>query len=108
MQTLKVRIGGDTASFLDRIARETGRTKAEVVRDALEALRNQNAKPATVRPSEAMAHLIGSWDSGVLQLSERTGERFAQLLDENRRGQGTRGRRIPGRNRWPSTQGARA
>jgi Arc/MetJ-type ribon-helix-helix transcriptional regulator len=82
MSTLNVRIDSETASFVERLARETGRTKSEVVRDALEALRDQTAKLAVAPPSETMAHLIGSWDSGGMKLSERTGEGFARLLRE--------------------------
>lgn len=98
MTTLNVRVDSETASFLERIARQTGRTKSEVVRDALQALREQTAWSATLPPSEAMAHLIGSWDSGGLQLSERTGERFAQLLKEKKQASGTRRRRSAGRS----------
>jgi hypothetical protein len=82
MSIIKVRVDTETASLLERIARQTGRTKSEVVRDALQALRNQYAQPAPLPPAKAMAHLIGSWDSGGMRLSERTGERFAQLLEE--------------------------
>jgi predicted transcriptional regulator len=97
MSTLNVRVDADTASFLERLARQTGRTKSDVVRDALQALREQNARSAPVPPSEAMAQLIGSWDSGGLQLSERTGERFARLLQEKKQARGTRRRRSTGR-----------
>jgi len=31
-----------------------------------------------------MADFIGCWDSGGLNLSERTGERFAQIVKEKR------------------------
>ena len=97
MTTLNVRVDAETASFLERIARQTGRTKSAVVRDALQALREQTARSAPLPPSEAMAHLIGSWDSGGLQLSERTGERFAQLLKEKKQARDTRRRRSAGR-----------
>jgi hypothetical protein len=40
-----------------------------------------------------MAHLIGSWDSGGMNLSERTGERFARMLQENKNAKRTRRRR---------------
>ena len=82
MSALNVRVDPGTASFLDRVARETGRTKSEVVRQALENLREQTARRAPVPPASAMAHILGCWDSGGMQLSERTGERFAQLLRE--------------------------
>ena len=79
MSTLNVGVDPGTIRLVERIARRTGRTKSEVVRDALEALRDEDNKPEP-RPSEAMAHIIGSWDSGGLRFSERTGEHFAKLL----------------------------
>jgi Arc/MetJ-type ribon-helix-helix transcriptional regulator len=91
-------VDAETASFLERLARETGRTKSDVVRDALQALRKQHAKLAPLPPSESMAHLIGSWDSGGLQLSERTGERFAQLVKEKNQKLGARRRRPSNRS----------
>jgi Arc/MetJ-type ribon-helix-helix transcriptional regulator len=97
MSTVNVRVDAETASFLERLARETGRSKSEVVRDALEVLREQRAKLSLSPPSVAMAGLIGSWDSGGLQLSEQTGERFAQLLKEKKPTHGARRRRSAGR-----------
>lgn len=83
MSALNIRVDSETAAFLERVARQTGRTKSELVRQALEALRKQGARPAT-RPAEAMAHLIGCWNSGGMRLSERTGERFTRMLEEQR------------------------
>jgi hypothetical protein len=86
MSALNVRVDPSTASFLDRVARETGRTKSDVVRQALETLREQANRRAPVPPAKAMADLLGCWDSGGMRLSERTGERFAQLLREKHHG----------------------
>lgn len=86
MAALNVRVDSATAAFLDRIARETGRSKSDVVREALAAMRDQLARPVALPPIEAMAHLIGSWDSGGARLSERTGEQFARLLQEKHHG----------------------
>jgi Arc/MetJ-type ribon-helix-helix transcriptional regulator len=97
MTTVNVRVDAETATFLERLARETGRTKSEVVRDALQALREHRARSAPLPPSQTMAHLIGSWDSGGLQLSERTGERFAEMLKEKKQTRGARRRRSAGR-----------
>jgi len=86
MSVLNVRVDSRTAAFVDRIARESGCTKSDVVRQALEALREQGVRRAAMAPAEAMADLIGCWDSGGQRLSERTGERFAQLLRGKRDG----------------------
>ena len=98
VSTLNVRIDPATAALLDRIARERGHSKSDVVRQALEALREQDVRHAAVPPAKAMAHLIGSWDSGGMQLSERTGERFAQLLREKNYAHRSGRRRSPGRS----------
>ena len=96
MSELNVRIAPEMAAFLERVARQTGRTKSEVVRDALEALRASGAWRAASPPAAAMAGLIGCWDSSGARLSERTGERFARLLQEGKHAQRT-GRRRPAR-----------
>jgi hypothetical protein len=93
MGALNVRIDPQTAAFLERVARERGLTKSEVVRQALAALRTQGPRTPTPPPSVLMAHLIGSWDSGGMNLSERTGERFARMLQENKNAKRTRRRR---------------
>ena len=85
MAALNVRIDPRTAAYLDRVAHETGRSKSALVRQALEAMREQGAI-AAAPPAEAIAHLIGCWDSGGMRLSERTGDRFAQLLREAKNG----------------------
>jgi hypothetical protein len=90
---LNIRIDAETAAFLDRIARERGLTKSEIVRQALVTLRKQKRPTAVATPYERMAHLIGSWDSGGMNLSERTGERFARMLQENKNAKRTRRRR---------------
>ena len=93
MGALNVRIDPQTAAFLERVARERGLTKSEVVRQALATLRAQDKGPSRKTPYELMAHLIGSGDSGGMNLSERTGERFTQMLLEERDAKRTRRRR---------------
>ena len=93
MAALNIRIDPQTAAFLERVARERGLTKSEVVRQALATLREQDKRPSGKTPYELMAHLIGSGDSGGMNLSERTGERFAQMLQENKNANRTRRRR---------------
>jgi hypothetical protein len=98
MAALNIRIDAETAAFLDRIARARGLTKSEVVRQALATLRKQDVRPSNSTPYERMAHLIGSGDSGGMQLSERTGERFARMLQENKNADRTRRRRTTRRS----------
>jgi Arc/MetJ-type ribon-helix-helix transcriptional regulator len=93
MSELNVRIDPEMAALLERVAQQTGRTKSEVVREALETLRARGAHGAATPPAKTMARLIGCWDSGGARLSERTGERFAQLLQERKDAQRTDRRR---------------
>ena len=90
MATLNVRVDPETAAFLERLSRQTGRTKSEVVRDALESLRRHGARRAPASPAQTVAHLLGCWDSGGRRLSERTGARFARLLKDKERDHRTR------------------
>ena len=87
MSELNVRIDPEMAALLERVAQQTGRTKSELVREALETLRARDAHGAAKPPAKTMARLIGCWDSGGARLSERTGERFAQLLQERKHAQ---------------------
>jgi hypothetical protein len=96
MSELNVRIDPEMAALLEREARQTGRSKSEIVREALETLRTRGSRGAVKPPAETMADLIGCWDSGGARLSERTGERFARLLQEGKHAQRT-GRRRPAR-----------
>lgn len=93
MGALNVRIDPQTAAFLERVARERGLTKSEVVRQALVTLREQTARTSAKTPFELMSHLIGSGDSGGMRLSEHTGERFARMLQEDKHAKRTRQRR---------------
>ena len=85
MGSLSVRIDARMAALVKRVARERGLSKSEVVRLALATLREGAEQPSGTPLSVAMAHLIGTGDSGGMQLSERTGERFAKMLSEERK-----------------------
>jgi len=79
-----------TVSALDRIAIRIGKTKSEIVREVLaEYTEKADQKSSGERPYDKVKHLIGSCDSGGLQLSTRTGEKFTEMLlrerDERRR-----------------------
>lgn len=93
MGTLNVRIDAETVALVERIAHERGLTKSEVVREALATLREQRTESTRRTPYELMAHLIGTGDSGGMQLSQRTGEKFARLLQEIKHAKRTRRRR---------------
>jgi metal-responsive CopG/Arc/MetJ family transcriptional regulator len=83
MATLSIRLDTRTASTVDRVAAQTGKTKSEIVREALAGYIEKVDKKSE-RPFDKVAHLIGSCDSGGMQLSTRTGEKFTAMLIRER------------------------
>ncbi len=85
MATLSIRLDFRIASAIDRIAAETGKTKSEIMREALiDYTEKVGQKSASERPYDKMAPDIGCWNSGGMQLSTRTGEKFAEMLRRDR------------------------
>jgi hypothetical protein len=84
---LSLRLDADTERLVKRLARTRGQTKSGVLREALRALAREESAPRS-GPTvyDAIAHHIGCIDSGGLNLSRRTGQRFAALLAERTRG----------------------
>lgn len=82
-----VRLDAETQGLIARLARETGRSRSQVIRDAIHLLaRSEVGDKRSRGPYAAIAHLLGCADSGGMKLSERTGEKFRQLLlDRGRR-----------------------
>jgi predicted DNA-binding protein len=98
MAMLSIRLDARTASTVDRVAAQTGKTKSEIAREALAKYAEEvdkllgekvDKKSAGERPFDKAKHLIGACDSGGMQLSTRTGEKFTEMLlrerDERRR-----------------------
>jgi len=88
---LSLRLDADTERLVNRLARSRGQSKSEVLREALRALaREQRTSRLGPTLHDAIAHHIGCFDSGGMNLSVKTGRRFAELLDERRRGRRAR------------------
>ncbi|MFN8640522.1 MAG: ribbon-helix-helix protein, CopG family [Candidatus Binatia bacterium] len=88
---LSLRLDPDTEQLVTRLARSRGQTKSEVLREAVRALSREHAagrSGATVY--DAIKDHVGCFDSGGLNLSVRTGRRFAALLGERARGRRAR------------------
>ncbi len=81
-----VRLDKKTETLVNRLARKTGKTKSAVIRDAIAILARQDAAaPPAVSAYELLKPYIGCVKDAPPDLSERTGERFTQLLlDEQR------------------------
>jgi len=84
--TTSVRMDPETERLLERLARERGSTKSQVVRDALQLAARKARHPRRADlPYHALRGLIGSVRGGPPDLSERTGQRFRQLLLDRER-----------------------
>jgi Arc/MetJ-type ribon-helix-helix transcriptional regulator len=79
--TISVRLSRDEERLVRGVARRRNRTVSDVVRDAVSQLAEKDAQKP-LRPYEQIADLIGSVADLPTDLSERTGERFAQIARE--------------------------
>lgn len=78
-----LRLDPETERLVGRLARSRGQSKSEVLREAVRALsREQQVTRAGPSLYDVIAHHIGCFDSGGLNLSVQTGRRFATLLAE--------------------------
>lgn len=77
--TISVRISGEEERVVRRYARRRRSSVSDVIRDAVRILVDQ---PAKDRPYDDMADLIGSVSGLPSDLSEGTGARFAEIVQE--------------------------
>ncbi len=83
---LTVRVDVKTEQLLERLARKRGKTKSEVIREAIGVLAKEvETQEATEHPYDKVRDLIGSVHGGPADLSMRTGEKFRRALTERRR-----------------------
>ncbi len=76
-----VRMDLETERLLDRLARENGVSKSQVIRDAVRvAAGKARSTRRAPRPYDAIREIIGSVKGGPSDLSEATGARFRRLL----------------------------
>ena len=84
---LSIRLDSKTEHAVKRLARRPNQTRSAVVREAITAF--ERAQEARLRrhpgPWEAIAHLLGTADSGGGRLSEDTGEGFRALIQRKTR-----------------------
>jgi hypothetical protein len=80
-----VRLLPEEERALRRIARRRKTTVSAVIRDAVSELVEEEKNQKPYRPYQRVAHLIGSVHGLDPDLSQRTGERFSQMLREKAR-----------------------
>jgi predicted DNA-binding protein len=87
-----LRLDEDTERRIRRLAQATGRTKSQVVREAVAAYGEEYEKHQAETPTayDTLKHLIGTVDTGGRQLSDRTGQRFREVLEAKARGRRSR------------------
>jgi Arc/MetJ-type ribon-helix-helix transcriptional regulator len=77
--TISVRLSGDEERAVRRYARRRRSSVSDVIRDAVRILVDQ---PAKDRPYDEVADLIGCVSGLPEDLSEGTGARFAEIVQE--------------------------
>jgi hypothetical protein len=85
-----VRLDARTERLIRRLAKWHGRTRSEVIRVAIELLAREavatDARATAPSIYGRVAHVVGIADSGGANLSERTGDRFRNVLIDRPRG----------------------
>lgn len=82
---LSVRVDRRTEALLKRLARQKGRTKSDVVREAIDAMARHAAESEKAQhPWETAEDLIGCVKGGPPDLSVKTGQGFRHMLHEKR------------------------
>ena len=80
---MSVRLGAKARRAVYRIARATGRTQSDVVREAIEEYVAK--RPAPERPYDTWKDVIGIAEGLPADLSERTGEKVRKSLEARRK-----------------------
>jgi len=79
-----VRLDAETSRALERAAREMGRTRSDVIREAIVELARRRLGPKPAGPYGQLRDLIGVARGGPPDLSVRSGETFRRLLEARR------------------------
>jgi Arc/MetJ-type ribon-helix-helix transcriptional regulator len=77
-----VRLDVDTEATLKLLAARRGQTQSEVIRDAIARLADDHGEQLSAY--QRLQAFIGVFDSGGQQLSENTGKRLRELLEQKR------------------------
>lgn len=81
-----VRLDIQTEALVNRLAKRRGQTKSEIIREALMTMVQQAEETGhSSTPFELMSPNLGCGVGGPPDLSERTGQRFAEHLRDRTR-----------------------
>ncbi len=87
MSTISIRLDAETTASIDRLAREQGKSKSEIVREALRQYAKRNGKRFHKDETlyDRIKDVVGSCDGGGVALSVDTGRKYAEMLWKDRR-----------------------
>ncbi|MGH7813174.1 MAG: ribbon-helix-helix domain-containing protein [Candidatus Binataceae bacterium] len=90
MGIVSIRLDADSTALAGRLAREEGKTRSEVLREALREYGRRKSKTKArsarqPRPYDLMKDLIGVCHSGRTDLSVDTGRKYTEMLWERKR-----------------------
>ena len=84
-ELISIRLDRKAKRSLEQLAERKGVTRTEVLRRAVEGLLAKESQSNDKDPYGVWARVIGSVRGPSTNLSERTGEKFTQLLRERER-----------------------
>ena len=87
MSTISIRLDAETTALTARLAREQGKSKSEIVREALRQYAKRNGKHSHKGETlyDRIKDIIGSCSGGPSDLSIDTGKKYAAMLWERKR-----------------------
>jgi predicted DNA-binding protein len=80
--TLSVRLDDDTRRLLKRLARSHRVSHSEIVRRAIRRMAKEDPVPEDFNLYERIKHLVGKVHGLPPDLSERTGDKFREIVLE--------------------------
>ncbi len=83
-EMMSVRVGAKARRAVYRLAKASGKTQSDVVREAIAEYVAKRASKETPTAYERWRDVIGIAEGLPPDLSERTGEKFSQMLEERR------------------------
>lgn len=82
-----LRLDEETRRLLDRLARDERKSKSDVIREAIrEHGKARSTENVGLSVYDSIRHLVGIVEGGDPTLSQRTGERFAEIVRVKARG----------------------
>ena len=87
MSTISIRLDAETATLTERMAREQGKSKSEIVREALRQYAKRNGTRARKGETlyDRIKDIVGSCSGGPSDLSIDSGKKYAAMLWERKR-----------------------